>query len=63
MILLGFFVNMKVGLGEFPGGLVIGTQHFITAACIQSLIWKLRSHIKLLLATAKNKKGGFFPLE
>ena len=50
---------MKSGAwgGGFPGGLVVRLGPFTTVAHVQSLVWKLRSHIKSIRAVAgKNKK-------
>ena len=38
---------------EFSGGLVVKTQPFTAVAYVQSLVWKLRSHIKMLQVSAK----------
>lgn len=38
---------------EFSGGLVVGVHAFTAVARVQSLVWELGSHIKLLHAMAK----------
>ena len=35
-------------MGQFPGGLVLGLR-------VQSLVWELKSHIKLLRAMPEKK--------
>ena len=43
-------------LKEFSGGLVIGIWHFHAAARVQSLVWELRSHIRLLYIALEQKE-------
>ena len=44
---------------EFPGVLVVRTHFFLTpaAAWVQSLVWELRSYIKLRHTAAKKERG------
>ena len=41
---------------EFPGGLVVRNHCFYPAAGVQSLVWELRSHTKLLHAMVDRRK-------
>lgn len=45
-------------LREFPGGLVVRTQHLHCYGWIQSLAWGVRSHIKRLHTVGKKEKKG-----
>ena len=41
---------------EFPGDLVVRIWHFQPVTQVQSLVWELKPHIKLLHTMAKKRK-------